>query len=80
MRVDFLDVWEPGSQNPEQSDTFILDPVLGLCRERAELLMRGGELPLFQPLWLGCLTATAALMILFLAADRLDRDEIVYGN
>jgi hypothetical protein len=42
VRVDFLDVWEPGSQNPEQSDTFILDPVLGLCRERAELLMRGG--------------------------------------
>src|ERR1035438_5899004 len=42
IRVDFLDVWEPGSQDPEQSDTFILDPVLGLCRERAELLMRGG--------------------------------------
>ena len=42
MRVDFLDVWEPGSQDPEQSDTFILDPVLGLCRARAELLMWGG--------------------------------------
>jgi hypothetical protein len=40
--VDFLDVWEPGSQNPEQSDTFILDPVLGLRHERAERLMRGG--------------------------------------
>jgi hypothetical protein len=43
VRVDFLDVWEPGSQTPEQSDTFILDPVLGLCRERAELWMRGGR-------------------------------------
>jgi sodium transport system permease protein len=45
-----------------------------------ELLMRGGELPIFQPLWLGSLTTAAALLILFLAADRLDRDEIVYGN
>ena len=36
-------VWEPGSQDPEQSDTFILEPLLGLCRERAELLMWGGR-------------------------------------
>ena len=43
VRVDFLDVWTPSSQDPEQSSTFIIEPLLGLCRERAELLMRGGR-------------------------------------
>ena len=41
--VDFLDVWEAGSQAPEQWSTFILDPFLGLCRKQAELWMRGGQ-------------------------------------
>ncbi len=45
-----------------------------------EILMRGGEVPLLQPIWLGGLTTAAALLLLFVAADRLDRDEIVYGN
>jgi sodium transport system permease protein len=45
-----------------------------------EWLIKGGTLPPAQPIWLGCLTTAAALVILFLAADRLDRDEIVYGN
>ena len=42
--VDFLDVEEPGSQDAERCFTFILEPLLGLCRERAELWMWGGEL------------------------------------
>jgi hypothetical protein len=41
--LDFLDVWEADSQDPEQWSTFILDPLLGLCRKQAELWMRGGR-------------------------------------
>ena len=41
--VDFLDVWEPGSQGKSRRFTFILESVLGLCRERAELWMQGGR-------------------------------------
>ena len=43
VRVDFLDVWEPGSQDKSRRFTFILESVLGLCRERAELWMQGGR-------------------------------------
>ena len=43
VRVDFLDVWTQSSQDPEQSSSFVLEPLLGLCRERAELLMQGGR-------------------------------------
>jgi sodium transport system permease protein len=58
---------------------FRLVPLAGQ-QLQLEILMRGGELPFQQPLWLGCWTIAAALVILFLAADRLDRDEIIYGN
>jgi hypothetical protein len=43
VRVDFLDVWEPRFPGGQQRFTFILEPVLGLCRRRAERLMRGGR-------------------------------------
>jgi hypothetical protein len=43
VRVDFLDVWEPGSQGQWRRFTFILDPLLGLCREHVERWMRGGR-------------------------------------
>jgi hypothetical protein len=43
VRVDFLDVWEPGSQGQWRRFTFILDPLLGLCREQAEGWMWGGR-------------------------------------
>jgi hypothetical protein len=43
VRVDFLDVWEPGSQGEQRRFTYILDPLLGLCRERAEQWMRAGR-------------------------------------
>ncbi len=41
--VDFLDVWEPSFPNGQRRFTYILDPRLGLCRERAEPLMWGGR-------------------------------------
>jgi hypothetical protein len=41
--VDFLDVWEPGSQGEWRRFTFILEPLLGLCRARAERWMQGGR-------------------------------------
>ena len=43
VRVDFLDVREPGSQGEQRRFTYILDPLLGLCRERAEHWMRAGR-------------------------------------
>jgi sodium transport system permease protein len=42
--------------------------------------MQGGATALLQPLLLGCFTTVAALVLLFVAANRLHRDEIVYGN
>jgi sodium transport system permease protein len=54
-------------------------PLLGQQRE-LELLMNGGQFPSFQPIMLGCLTLTLALLVLRVAANRLYRDEIVYGN
>jgi sodium transport system permease protein len=58
---------------------FNLLPIAGQ-QLQLELLMKGGSLPFSEPLWLGGLTTAAALLILFLAADRLERDEILYGN
>lgn len=43
VRVDFLDVWEPGSDGEQRRFTYILDPLLALCRERAEHWMRAGR-------------------------------------
>jgi hypothetical protein len=43
IRVDFLDVWEPGPRGEDRHFTFILDPLLELCRERAESCMWGGR-------------------------------------
>lgn len=58
---------------------FRVVPVVGQ-QLQLEILMKGGELSWSEPVWLGCLTVAASLLILFLAADRLDRDEIIYGN
>jgi hypothetical protein len=41
--VDFLDLTEPASQDAERCFTFILEPLLGLCRQQAELWMWGGR-------------------------------------
>ncbi len=54
-------------------------PLVGQQRE-LDLLMSGGELHWFQPIVLGFLTLTLALLVLRVAANRLYRDEIVYGN
>jgi len=43
VRVDFLDVWEAGPPGNQRRFTFILDPWLGLCGERAEDWMRAGR-------------------------------------
>lgn len=45
-----------------------------------ELLMKGGQIHLLQPIVLGCFTATVAILVLLVAANRLQRDEIIYGN
>ncbi|MCU0873816.1 MAG: hypothetical protein MUE50_15885 [Pirellulaceae bacterium] len=45
VRVDFLEVWEPSLQgnDDEHHFAFAIEPVLGLCRARAERLMWGGR-------------------------------------
>ena len=43
VRVDFLDVREPTGRDSWRRFTFILDPLLGLCREHAERWMWGGR-------------------------------------
>jgi len=44
VRVDFLDVWEPNAEDDgERRFTYIVEPILGLCRVRAERLMWGGR-------------------------------------
>ena len=43
VRVDFLDVQEPTGGDRWRHFTFILEPLLGLCRAQAERWMRGGR-------------------------------------
>ncbi len=42
--------------------------------------MNGAPVGLLQPIALGYLTLTLALIVLLAAANRLQRDEIIYGN
>jgi sodium transport system permease protein len=43
-------------------------------------LMDGRTVPLFHSIVLGCLTLTLAGLVLLVCADRLERDESIYGN
>jgi sodium transport system permease protein len=54
-------------------------PLLGQHLQM-EALMNGREVAFFEPLVLGCLTVALAILVLLVAADRLQRDEIIYGN
>jgi sodium transport system permease protein len=45
-----------------------------------EAMMNGRDEGLFNPIVLGCLTVALAIVVLLIAADRLQRDEIIYGN
>ena len=45
-----------------------------------EALVNGDGTSLFEPIVLGCLTVGLAIVILLAAANRLQRDEIIYGN
>ena len=44
-----------------------------------ELLMKGRDVPLLQPIILGWLTAALAVLVLLAVANRMQRDEIIYG-
>jgi sodium transport system permease protein len=54
-------------------------PVVGQ-QLQLEHLMSGRTVDLLQPIALGCATVILALLILSAAANRLGRDEIIYGN
>ena len=43
-------------------------------------LMDGRVVPFVQSLVLGCLTLVLAMLVLLVSANRLQRDEIIYGN
>lgn len=54
-------------------------PVVGQ-QLQIELWMKGAGVPFDRAAALGCFTAALALLVLQAAANRLHRDEIVYGN
>ena len=43
-------------------------------------LMDGRDVPLLQSIVLGCLTLALAMLVIQVSANRLQRDEIIYGN
>jgi sodium transport system permease protein len=45
-----------------------------------EALLSGRGISFLEPIVLGCLTVALAIAILLVAANRLQRDEIIYGN
>jgi sodium transport system permease protein len=58
---------------------FSFMPLLGQ-QMQLEALMNGKGVAWFQSLALGYLTVAFSVLILLFAANRLQRDEIVYGN
>jgi sodium transport system permease protein len=58
---------------------FAFLPVLGQ-QLQLECWLKNGALSLGQAAALGCFTTAAALLVLEVAANRLHRDEIVYGS
>jgi sodium transport system permease protein len=54
-------------------------PVVGQ-QLQLQALMNGRQVQMLPSIVLGCLTAILALLVLLIAANRLQRDEIVYGN
>lgn len=58
---------------------FAFLPVMGQ-QLQLERWMKGAAAPFGQAAALGCFTAALALLVLEVAANRLHRDEIVYGN
>jgi hypothetical protein len=45
-----------------------------------ESLLNGEPVRLFHSLVLGLLTVASAILVLLVAANRLQRDEVIYGN
>jgi sodium transport system permease protein len=58
---------------------FAFLPLLGQ-QLQLERWMKGGAAPFVPAAVLGCFTAATALLVLEVAANRLHRDEIVYGS
>jgi len=58
---------------------FAFLPVIGQ-QLQLERWMKGAAVPFGPAAALGCLTAALAVLVLEVAANRLHRDEIVYGN
>jgi sodium transport system permease protein len=54
-------------------------PIVGQ-QLQLEAIMNGRSFDMLQPIALGCLTATFAIVILLGAANRLKRDEVIFGN
>ena len=43
-------------------------------------LMDGRDVPLLQSIALGCLTLALAMLVMLVSSNRVQRDEIIYGN
>jgi sodium transport system permease protein len=75
MGVGMLLVFFP----PARQAWFSVLPVLGQQLHLLRL-MDGRDVPLIQSIGLGCLTLWLAILFVLVSSNRLQRDEIIYGN
>ena len=75
MAVGMLLVFVPAAR----ANWFNFLPLVGQ-QLHLQRLMDGRAVPLVQSIILGSLTAALAMFVLQLSANRLERDEIIYGN
>jgi sodium transport system permease protein len=75
MGIGMFVVFSPVAERPWWGMLPLVGQQLQLQR-----LVNSGEFHMLQPIVLGCLTVAMAILVLLVAANRLQRDEIVYGN
>jgi sodium transport system permease protein len=75
MAIGMFLVFSPGARPA----WFSLVPLVGQ-QLQLEALVKGREAAFYEPIALGVLTIALAILVLLTAANRLQRDEIIYGN
>jgi sodium transport system permease protein len=75
MGLGMLLVFFPAARQTWFSFLPVLGQQLHLMR-----LMDGRDVPLLQSIGLGCLTLWLAIFVVLVSSNRLQRDEIIYGN
>jgi sodium transport system permease protein len=75
MGIGLLLVFFPAAR----ISSFAFLPLVGQQLD-LQRLMDGRGVPLLPSIFLGCLTLILALVVMLLSSQRLQRDEIIYGN